>query len=230
MVKEMPDSREWSSQMSRFKVARLSVALALMVASGTASAFRSTDVESYTDPDYKDFQPRKVMLVVENSSQELRSEIEERFAKALVKKGVEVIPQRKIFPPTRDYTPEERASALQSASVDSALVVTIGASASSVMAIATQTRGTTQMSATPNSRGGFNATGNTNSTSQNIYAAKSKSEFSAVLFDVGQNRTAWYADVQVKASGTLFVGEKGDAKGLVGAVIEALENDGHVAK
>jgi hypothetical protein len=216
--------------MNGMKSFRLVVLAALIMASGTASAFRSTDVESYTDPDYKGYQPKKVMIVVENASQEMRTEIEERLAKEFAKKGVEAIPNRKLFPPTREFSTEDRARILEAEGVDSALVVTIGESASQVMAIATQTRGTAQMNARPTSGGGYNATGTMNSTSQNIYAAKSKAEFSAVLFDATKNRAAWYADVQVKAQGTLFVSEKGDAKGLVGAVVDGLEDDGHLTK
>lgn len=209
---------------------RLCVLTALMLVSATASAFRSTDVESYTDPDYKGYQPKKVMLVVENASQEMRTEIEERLTAEFAKKGIEAIPNRKLFPPTREFSTDDRMKVLAAENVDSALVVTIGESASQVMAVATQTRGTAQMNAKPTYGGGYNATGTVNSTSQNIYAAKSRAEFSAVLFDTAKNRTAWYADVQVKAKGTLFVSEKGDAKGLVGAVIEGLEDDGHLVK
>lgn len=216
--------------MLSMKALQLGVAVLLIMACSSASAFRSTDVESFTDPDYKDYQPKKIMLVVENASQEMRSAIEERLAKNLQKKGVEVIPNRKVFPPTRDYTPEDKAKVLAAESIDSALVITIGASSSSVMAIATQTHGTTRINGSTNNYGGFNATARTKANSQNIYTASSKAEFSAVLFDVAQNRAAWYADVQVKAKGTAFVSEKGDAKGLVGAVIDGLEKDGHVTK
>lgn len=216
--------------MDGFKTIRIFSLLALLLASGAASAFRSTDIESYTDPDYIGYQPTKVMLVVENASQEMRMEIEERLTKEFAKKGVDTVPSRKLFPPTREFTTEERIKVLESQGVDSALVVTIGESASQVMAIATQTRGTAQMNAKPTYGGGYSATGTMNSTSQNIYSAKSKAEFSAVLFDAAKNRTVWYADVQVKAAGTLFVSEKGDAKGLVGAVIEGLEDDGHLTK
>jgi len=216
--------------MDSIKSIRIYGLVALLLTSSAASAFRSTDIESYTDPDYTGYQPKKVMLVVEGASQEMRTEIEERLTKEFEKKGVEAIPNRKLFPPTREFSTEERMKVLEAQGVDSALVVTIGESASQVMAIATQTRGTAQMNAKPTSGGGYSATGTMNSTSQNIYSAKSKAEFSAVLFDAAKNRTAWYADVQVKAKGTLFVGEKGDAKGLVGAVIEGLEDDGHLVK
>ena len=199
-------------------------ALALLICA-PALAFRSTDVESYTDPDYQGYQPKKVMIVVENAGQETRSEIEERLTKALEKKGVSVVINRRLFPPTRQYSAEEKLKVFETQGIDAALIVTIGASASSVMQMATQTYGTMQVNSYGNS-----AYGSGNATSYNIYSAKSKAEFSAVLLDITQNRAAWYADVLVKASGTLFVSEKGDAKGLVKGVIDGLEEDGHVVK
>jgi hypothetical protein len=59
--------------------------------------------------------------------------------------------------------------------------------------------------------------------------AKSTAEFSAVLIEIAKNRTAWYVDVTTKAAGTLFVGEKGDAKAIVKGVVESLVKDGHLS-
>lgn len=204
---------------------RIVVLTALLFLCSSAHAFRSTKVESSVDPDYRDFHPTKIVLVVENASQEARGVIEERIIEELGEKGVEVIANRKLFLPTRQYTPEDRLTTFQKEGIQAALVVTIGAAASSVMAVATQTWGTANIQ--PSGQG-YHASGT--STAVPIYNAKSKAEFSAVLFDVSKNRTAWYADVLVKAQGTLFVGEKGDAKGLVKGVIEGLEDDGIVAK
>jgi hypothetical protein len=63
-----------------------------------------------------------------------------------------------------------------------------------------------------------------------VYAARSTAEFSGVLFDLGANRVAWYADVFTKAAGTLFVSAKGDAKGAVKGIVGGLEEDGHIGK
>ena len=209
--------------MKSMKMATVGV-LALLLSSPVL-AFRSTDVESFTDPDYQGYQPKKVMIVVESESQEMRSEIEERLAKALEKKGVVVVTNRQVLPPTRQYSAEEKLKVFETQGIDSALIVTVGASASSVMQVATQTYGTMQVNASGNT-----AHGSGNATSYGVYSAKSKAQFSAVLLDIIQNRTAWYADVLVKASGTLFVSEKGDAKGLVSGVMDSLEEDGHLAK
>ena len=201
------------------------VGLIALLLSSPVLAFRSTDVESFTDPDYQGYQPRKVMIVVESENQEMRSEIEERLTKELEKKGVAVVTNRRVFPPTRQYSAEEKLKVFEAQGIDSALIVTVGASASSVMQVATQTYGTMQVNSSGNS-----AYGSGNATSYGIYSAKSKAQFSAVLLDIIQNRAAWYADVLVKASGTLFVSEKGDAKGLVNGVMDSLEEDGHLAK
>ena len=83
---------------------------------------------------------------------------------------------------------------------------------------------------TVNTNGTVRGTANTNATSYNIVAASSVADFSAVLLDVSNARTAWYADITTKAQGTLFVGGKGDAKGAVKGVIEGLIDDDHLSK
>jgi hypothetical protein len=178
------------SRMQSMKLA--AVGLIALLLSSPVLAFRSTDVESFTDPDYQGYQPRKVMIVVESENQEMRSEIEERLTKALEKKGVAVVTNRRVFPPTRQYSAEEKLKVFEAQGIDSALIVTVGASASSVMQVATQTYGTMQVNSSGNS-----AYGSGNATSYGIYSAKSKAQFSAVLLDIIQNRAAWYADVLV---------------------------------
>ena len=202
----------------------------LLCLSVPAQAFRSIDVQSFTDPDYVGFQPKKVVVMVVGGSLEVSSEILERVTAQWAKKGIEAFPARSLFPPTRTWTEADQAAIYEKNEIDSGLIVTVGASASQIIPIATQTYGSANVFGNVNSSGSFNAQGTSSSTSYNIMAAKSKAEFSAVLLDIKKNRTAWYADVLVKASGTLFVSEKGDAKGVVNGILEGLEDDGHVSK
>lgn len=198
--------------------------------SSPAQAFRSIDVQSFTDPDYIGFQPKKVVVMVVGGSHEVTSEILERVTAQLAKKGIQAFPARTLFPPTRTWTEADQAAIYEKNEIDSGLIVTVGASASQIIPIATQTYGSANVFGNVNSSGSFNAQGTSSATSYNIMSAKSKAEFSAVLLDIKKNRTAWYADVLVKASGTLFVSEKGDAKGVVNGILEGLEDDGHVVK
>lgn len=205
------------------------VTATLLMVCTAAQAFRSTHIESYVDPDYKDYRPKKMMLVVDNASSDGRRDIEERVVEALAKKGVQVLPQRRLMPPTRNYSPEDRTALFQREGVDSVLVVTAGAAASAVIPVATNSFSTVQ--ATANASGnGVSVNGTQSTTSYNVYHASSKAEYSAVLFDVTKNHTAWYADISSKAAGTFFVGESGDAKAAAKGVVEGLENDKLVAK
>ncbi len=226
---------------SRRALLRMAVLLCTVALSGNAFAFRSTKAESFTDPDYKNFRPAKVVVVVLNASNDTRRIIEDRLIDQLAAFGVEAIKERDLFPPTREWTAEGRAEVLAANGIDSALMVAAGASSSSVRTVGRQTFGSTNLSGTMNStstvtspttvstRGTFQGTANSNSTSYDVVAAKSKADFSAVLMDVKTSRTAWYADVTTKASGTLFVSDKGDAKGAVKGIIDALVDDGHLS-
>jgi hypothetical protein len=208
----------------------LAFILTAAILAAPAYAFRSVKFESYTDPDYKDYRPQKVVLLVANTSNEIRTQIEERMADGFAKRGVTVISYRRLFPPTRTWAKEDQLAIYEREGVDSGLIVTAGASASSVIPVATQTYSSATVFGSYGSQGTFNATGSGTSTTYNIMSAKSVAEFSAVLLDLKQNRTAWYVDVTTKAGGTLFVSEKGDAKALVKGVVDALESDGHVPK
>jgi hypothetical protein len=195
-----------------------------------AQAFRSIDVQSFTDPDYAGYQPKKVVVMVVGGTHEVTAEILERVTVQLAKKGIQAFPARKLFPPTRTWSEADQAAIYEKNEIDSGLIVTVGANASQVIPVATQTYGSANVFGNVNSSGSFNAYGTSSATSYNIMGARSKAEFSAVLLDIKNNRTVWYADVLVKAQGTLFVSEKGDAKGVVNGILEGLEEDGHVSK
>lgn len=211
------------------RLRQIVVAALLLTASVATSAFRSTDFQSFTDPDFQDFQPRKVIVLVNGATNELRSEIERRLVDALARKGVEAVPYRQVFPPTREWSAEEKAEILRRGSFDSGLIVTIGASASQVIPIATQTHGSANVYGTV-SGGTYGGNASSSSTTYNVYGARSVSEFSAVLIEGASGRTAWYADITVKAGGTWFVGPKGDAKGLANGIVKGLESDGHITR
>ena len=213
-----------------------------LVISQSALAFRSTKVESFTDPEYRDFRPTKVVIMVRNAPNEVRSQVEHRLIDKLADYGVTALRERDLFPPTREWTPETRAIVLEQQGIDSSIIVAMGASSSSIQHIGTQTFAQTNVNATVqatstsvsptsvNTHGTVNGTASTSATSYNIFMARSKADFSAMLIDIKTARTAWYADLTVKAAGTAFVSDKGDAKGAVKGVVEALVDDGHLLK
>ena len=148
--------------------------------SNPAQAFRSIDVQSFTDPDYIGFQPKKVVVMVVGGSHEVTSEILERVTAQLAKKGIQAFPARSLFPPTRTWTEADQAAIYEKNEIDSGLIVTVGASASQIIPIATQTYGSANVFGNVNSSGSFNAQGTSSATSYNFMAAKSKAEFREV--------------------------------------------------
>ena len=183
--------------------------ICLVLNSASAGAFRSLKTESFTDPDYRGLVFRKSLLLVQNASNDSRMQIEERLVDDLKGRGVEVIPNRRLFPPTRNWTPDEMNAALVRENVTVVLIVTVGASAASVIPVATQTFGRTTVNGNVYASGNaatFNSSASSQSTSFNIVHASSTAEFSVVLIDVSTGRTAWYADITSKAAGQVSNG------------------------
>lgn len=220
----------------------LIVLLCTAAVSGNAFAFRSVSAESFTDPDYKGYTPKKVVIIVTKASNDARKIIEDRLISELADCGVLGVRERDLFPPTREWTAESRRQITVDNGIDSSLIVAVGTNSASIRTVGRQTFGTTNVSGTvtanstlsgPNTiatDGTIRGTANTNTTSYDMVSAHSAADFSAVLMDLSTSRTVWYADVTTKASGTLFVGGKGDAKASVKGVVDALVKDGHLSK
>lgn len=212
-----------------------------MLAPATADAFRSTKQESFTDPDYLEFKPKTLVILVLSDNLEIRKIVEERISKDFEKRGIKVFVNSKLFPPTRVWDNAQRAEIYERYSIDAGIVVAFGESSQQVSQVGSTTWGSatanTRGNATANSRGNttdisFDASTTTygSSTTTAIVSAKGNASFSAVMFDVREGRTAWTTDIYTKASGTLFVGGKGDAKAAAKAVIKGLIEDGHIPK
>src|SRR5262245_9368185 len=136
--------------LSRRMLSRFIAFLCAALLAQSAFAFRSTNVESFTDPDYQGFKPKKIVVMVRNAPNEVRSEVEERLIEKLSKYGVIALKERELFPPTREWTPEARTEILNKNGVDSSLIVVMGASSVSIQNIGTQTFATTNASGTVN--------------------------------------------------------------------------------
>lgn len=212
-----------------------------MLAPATADAFRSTKQESFTDPDYLEYKPKTVVVLVLSDNLEMRKIVEDRVSADLEKRGIKVFVNSKLFPPTREWDDAQKAEIYERYSIDAAIAVAFGESSQQVSQVGSTTWG----SATSNTYGNATARtqGNTtdisfdantttygSSTTTAIVSAKGDASFSAVMFDVREGRVAWTTDIYTKASGTLFVGGKGDAKAAAKAVIKGLIEDGHIPK
>lgn len=205
-------------QMFRMLIGACLLALPL-----STVALRDTDTESYTDPDFVDLKLDRVAVVTENAGQKTREGLLQVLEKRLKKKGVELVDYFRLFPPTRDWSAQDRERIYEENDITAILIVTAGASASAVIPIATNSH--TYGSATLN---GNSASYSGNTTTYRTYATSSSADFSAVLLDVETGRVAWYCDLTTEAGGALFVSSKNDGKGAARGIVRALAADGHL--
>jgi len=191
----------------------------------TSHSFRSTKQESYTDPDYIDYQPKVVTILVLAENFEARNIIEERLIKGLEKRGIKVYLHDQLFPPTREWDEAQRKEIYDRYSIEAGIVVAVGTSSQDIVQVGSRTSG----SATATSYGN-SASAHGSSTTTAIIRAKSNASFGGVLVDLSENRIAWTADIYTKAGGTLFVGDKGDAKAAAKGIIKGLIEHNHIPK
>lgn len=195
----------------------------MMLSSMDANAFRRSAIYSFTDPDFKEYKPKKVMLVVMDAGPDFRAAIETQVRKALEKSGIELVMERDLFPPTREWEPEKRREIAFRENIDSGLFIGVGTADRSVIPLGTQTFASGSATISGNS-----VYGSGQATTMNIQGVRSSAVFSAALVVADGGRVAWYADISTSAEGLFFVGNKGDAKAVAKQVLKALEKDGHL--
>ena len=193
-------------------VLRSLLAITLVV---SLSAFRHTDIQGYTDPDFKGYKFRTVVVHVPNASLDFRLQIEKHLTRRLKKKGIRVLLHNDLFPPTREWNRENSAAVYERNNVDAGIVITVGSVGSDtspgmVMYNATTVGGTTTGYATQ------------------VSVARDHAAFKIALVDAESMRTVWTGDLSTRGAGLLFVGPKSTAKGLAKGLIREWKSAGHV--
>ena len=213
------------SQLKLVTAATIILFVFSLAASDIAFAFRSTKQESFTDPDYLEWQPKVVAVLVLSDNLEVRKVIQERLTSELEKRGIKVFLHEKLFPPTREWDDIQRREIYAKYSLEAGIVVGVGESSQDIRKYGSRTYGTANATAYGNS---VNVKGS--STTTDRVTARSTASFSGVMLDLDQGRIAWTSDIYVKASGTLIVGTKGDAKAAVKSIIKGLIENSHIPK
>ena len=179
------------------------------------SAFRHTDVEGFTDPDFEGYQFRTVVVQLPNASLDFKRHIEKQFSKHFKKRGIRVLFHDDLFAPTREWDVESTAAVYQKYDVDAGLIITIGNAGSDespgmIMYNATTTGSVTTGYATQ------------------VSVLRDHVSFDIALVDAESHRTAWIGELSTRGAGMLFVGPKSTAKGLAKGLLKELQRAGHV--
>ena len=189
-------------------VSILGIALAL-------SAFRHTDVQGHTDPDYVGYKFTNIVLQMPNASIDFEKRVTKLLTGKLKKSGVRVFLHNDLFPPTREWDQQKSAEIYKRNNIDAGVVIMLGRAGSET------TPGMVM----------FNSTtygGTTTGYANQVSFSYDHASFEIAIVDAQSMDTVWIGELDTRGAGLLFTGSKSTAKGLVKGLIREWKSAGHL--
>lgn len=154
----------------------------------------STRMTSFKDPDYQVTRFKRILVVANTSDLERRLYFESKMVDVLLDAGVFALEGYRLFPPTRDLSPEQKVALLVRDSIDSYLAISVGESGIEQVYIP-PTGSTTTTKGTASIVGDrLNYEQKSKTTIEGGYTfSKPWAEFTVELVDVTYGRRAWIA-------------------------------------
>lgn len=181
------------------------------------SAFRHTDVEGHTDPNYAGYTFRTVVVRMPNLSLSFERQVAERLGKALAKRDIRMLLHDDLFPPMRAWSPEEVRAVYERHGVDAGIVITLGNFGSQ------STPGMIMYDATTYG-------GTTSGTITQVKFYSDNASFSIAIVDAESGDTVWIGELDTRGAGLLFTGQKSTANGLVKGLVREWKSAGHLPR
>ena len=183
----------------------------------TLSAFRHTDIQGHTDPNYVGYTFRAVVVQFPNASLTFRNHAIKQLNKQLKKRNIRLYQHEELFAPTRVWSEEATRVIYEQNKIDAGLVITLGSTGSettpgAVLYNASTVGGTTTGYAT-----------------QVTYHSDHAS-FEIALVDINTKDTVWIGELDTRGAGLLFTGSKSTAKGLVKGLVKEWDKAGHLVR
>lgn len=154
----------------------------------------STNMTSFKDPDYQKANFKRILIVANTNDLQDRQRLESKMVEAFLEVGVYSLESFKLFPPTREFTNEEKVDLLLKNNIDAFVSISVGESGVSEVYVP-------QTSSTTKTTGNVNVSGNTANYRQKSTTTydggytlnKPWAEFETKLYDVSNGRMAWIA-------------------------------------
>lgn len=191
---------------------KIALALVLVV---SLSAFRHTDIEGYTDPEFTDFRFKTVVVQMPNASLGFRNLVIKRLAKEFKKQHIRMLLHNDLFPPTRQWSADATREIYEQYDVDAGLVITLGSIGSK------STPGMVMYNEST-----YN--GMTSGYATQVTYVRDHASFEIALVDAESRQTVWIGNLDTRGAGMLFVGSKSTAKGLVKGLIREWKSTGMI--
>jgi hypothetical protein len=198
--------------------------LVLIMLSIILTACIQSEIQSFTDPDYKEAKFTKLVVNLNSLPISSRLEVEKIVIKRLTDAGYQAVLISDLLPPTRNYQNDEAISIVANSGVDFMLAINVleNTSSSSLVGFNNYTYGNAYVS-------GNQAYAHVNTVSTPVVSAKGQTSIQATMFDVKNGNRAWIASVSTQARGTVFVGNVDSiANSAIGKIIDQIKADGHI--
>ena len=207
------------------QIALIAGVAAFSILSGCAS----TNITSFTDPDYRATHFSRILVVANVADLEWRNRIESRLVQELTKQGAFAIKGIELFPPTRDLDDEEKINRLLHNRIDSYITIDVGETGTQEVYIP-------QTSSTTKTTGSVNVTGSSatyreksrTTTSGGYTVSKPWAKFTTKLFDVSSGVNAWVATAFT--GGNAYANFNTVVNSFCDKIVQQLLRDGLVVK
>jgi len=174
---------------------RTFVAIAFL--SALLAGCASTRMTSFKDPDFYVTSYRRFMVVVDHPNLQTKIDLEQLLAESFLDEGVPATEHYKIFPPTREFTPEQEMEILKERGIDGIVVVVPGNAGYTSTYVPPTVSVTTKTEKTSSGE----KTRTNVSTSGGYDIQKPWAEASAKVYDVASGRCAWMSSAFTSGNG-----------------------------
>lgn len=182
--------------MLRQVVARL---LILLIPVGAGSGCASTEMRTFTDPDFKDYHCKHVLVAVRLPHLDQQADAEDVFLKKFADTDVRCSRSVDILPPTRQFSDEEMFAVIAEQGIGSVLIIretqyyedqVYIPESSTTNTYGTLSANTYYHGNTASTYGSLNATSYTHK-SGGYYVSKPRVRHELELYDVASRKVAW---------------------------------------
>lgn len=189
----------------------------------------STNMTSFTDPDFQSIKFKRILVVANVADLQWRQTIESRMVEAFRPVDVEAFESLRLFPPTRNFTNEEKIDLLNRYKIDGYITINVGESG--VQSVYVPPTGSTTKT-----KGEVTVTGNraqyegkSTTTNYGGYTLnKPWAQFQTKLFDVSSGSTAWVASSYT--GGNAYANLNTVINSYCDKVVDKLKEDGLVIR
>ena len=194
----------------------------------------TTSAKSYTDPDYVNYKPKKIVVSSISDDFEFNTKLEKQIIEKISRKGIEGVSYLDIFAPTRTYTSDQVFNKLMDLDITSLLVISPNSDASQSEVAFIQSYSTSTATANAYSTSGGNVYGSAYGTSNTMSVPmKNKTrQFTseAKLYDSKTQKVAWLIQTKTAAQGWLYVGDGSLISDISSEIVSKLIKDLHLSK